>query len=424
MIGVMDKQSFKVGEPYRPYFDRFKNHPYAIPVTTFLVLFFLSIAVFIGLNAQTVPPTDTRIIELSVDDTHQSIPTRATTVGEFLDRAEIKLSDNDIVEPAKETPIEDEKFHINIYRARPLTIDDNGNKTFAYSAATTPRSVAQQANITVYPEDNVSFELPENFLQEGVLGEKVVIDRSTPANLNLYGTALALRTHAKTVGDLLKEKNVQLEANDSVQPVAETPLTPQLQVFVLRSGTQIASAEEVIAMPTEVIEDATLSFGVQAVRQKGSPGKRVVTYQLDLQNGVEVGRHKIQEVTAVEPVKEIVARGKAVYIPGDKVGQMNAAGIPASDHAYVDYIISRESGWCPTKTQGQIGVCPAFPPASVPASLGYGLGQATPGTKMASFGADWMANPVTQLKWANSYAKGRYGTWQAAYNYWQSHHNW
>ena len=414
----------KYKEGYRPYIERFNNHPYAIPVTTFLVLFFLSIATYIGLNAQTEPPTDSHIIELSVEGTHQSIPTRAANVGEFLNRVGIKLGQNDIVEPTPETPIDDEKFHINVYRARPVTIIEGGNRIFAYSAAATPRSVAQQAGVIVYPEDKIESAVPENFLREGVLGEKVVIDHATPANINLYGTHVPVRTHSKTVAELLKEKNVKLEANDSVQPALETPITPQVQIFVLRSGTQIASVEEEIAMPNEVTEDAGLSFGVQVVRQKGAPGKKVVTYQINLENGREVGRTKIQEVVSVEPVKQIVARGKAVFIPGDKTSQMLAAGIPASDHAYVDYIMTRESGWCPTKLQGQIGYCPAFPPASIPAGRGYGLGQATPGSKMAPFGADWMSNPVTQLKWANSYAKGRFGTWHAAYNYWQTNHHW
>jgi hypothetical protein len=35
---------------------------------------------------------------------------------------------------------------------------------------------------------------------------------------------------------------------------------------------------------------------------------------------------------------------------------------------------------------------------------------------MASFGADWRTNPVTQIKWGLSYIKGRYktpcGAWQ------------
>jgi hypothetical protein len=103
---------------------------------------------------------------------------------------------------------------------------------------------------------------------------------------------------------------------------------------------------------------------------------------------------------------------------------MAQAGIASSDYAYVDYIISHESGWCPTKVQGHPGVCPGYAPDPFPTSGGYGLGQATPGTKMASAGADWKTNPVTQLRWATSYALGRYKSWEAAYNYWTVHHNW
>ena len=54
----------------------------------------------------------------------------------------------------------------------------------------------------------------------------------------------------------------------------------------------------------------------------------------------------------------------------------------------------------------------------------YGLCQALPATKMASAGADWRDNPVTQLKWCHGYAIGRYGTWRAAYNFWLANHWW
>lgn len=40
----------------------------------------------------------------------------------------------------------------------------------------------------------------------------------------------------------------------------------------------------------------------------------------------------------------------------------------------------------------------------------YGLPQANPGTKMASAGADWRTNPVTQLKWMYNYSVQRYGS--------------
>ena len=281
-----------------------------MPVVTFLVLFLVSLVVFVGLQATTQPPSDTKVIEFSIEGERQSIPTRAKTVGEFLDRAAIELGPNDIVEPAADTEIYSNKFHVNVYRARPVTIVEEGDRRiFAYSAATTPRSIAEQAGLKIYAEDKLESDLPNNFLKEGVLGEKIVITRSIPANINLYGQHVPVRTHAKTVGDLLAEKNVQLAENDSVRPSLDRPIASNMQIFVIRSGTQLATVEEEIPMPLEVIEDKSLSFGSQAIRQAGSPGKRIVTYQITLQNGKEVGRKKIQEIIATQPVKQIVARG-------------------------------------------------------------------------------------------------------------------
>jgi len=40
----------------------------------------------------------------------------------------------------------------------------------------------------------------------------------------------------------------------------------------------------------------------------------------------------------------------------------------------------------------------------------YGIGQALPGSKMASHGADWATNPETQIRWFISYSVGRYGS--------------
>ena len=56
-------------------------------------------------------------------------------------------------------------------------------------------------------------------------------------------------------------------------------------------------------------------------------------------------------------------------------------------------------------------------------SLSRELGQAYPGSKMASFGADWQTNYKTQFKWFISYCEQRYGGIVAAYNYWIAHNN-
>ncbi len=395
-------------------FLKIKNHPFMVPVMTFVGLAVVSLLVIVGFGSKTLKPNDARVVIVSYDKKQQIVPTRAGTVKELLERLAITVEEGDVVEPAQDTEIVEDNFRVNVYRARPVTVIDEGRAKLAFSAATTPRSIAAQAGVEVYPEDKIENKPVENVLAEGI-AQKVVIDRAVLVNFNLYGTAASTRTHATTVEQLLAEKNIQLAEGDNVNPIASTNLTPGMQVFVTRSGTQIASVEEAIDPERQVIEDKSLSFGTTVVRQQGSAGKRLVTYQIDTVNGQEVGRKPIQSVVIVEPVTQIVARGSAISIPDDKTIVMAAAGIPADEYPYVNYIISHESGWCATKWQGQIGYCPAYYQELHPtdSGFGYGLCQSTPANKMASNGADWQTNPVTQLKWCYGYMVG-YGSAKAA----------
>lgn len=85
---------------------------------------------------------------------------------------------------------------------------------------------------------------------------------------------------------------------------------------------------------------------------------------------------------------------------------MAAAGIAESDWGYVDYVVSRESGWNPNATNSGSGAC--------------GLVQALPCSKVPGNGYD----PVDNLRWANGYAVGRYGSWSGAYDFWVSNSWW
>lgn len=425
---VTNLEKERVAARRRRKMYRLKNHPFVVPVTTFVLLFFATLVAFVALNGRTVTATDSHVVKLSIDGKQQTIPTRATTVGDLLKRTNITVNDGDVVEPSQDTQILDDNFRVNLYRARPVTIFDGDKRTQALSAATTPRSVVEQTGFQLFPEDRVTVTTNENVLKDGVLGQKVVIARATPVYLNLYGASIATRTHAKTVQQLIDEKSVKLASGDTLQPAPDTALTTNMQVFVLRSGSQITSIEEVVQMPIEYVDDANLSFGTTAVRQRGSAGKKVTTYLIDSKDGKEISRRVIQEIIATPAVKQIVARGRAVYVPADKSVWMSAAGIAQSDFPYVMFIINHENAlWCPTRWQGQRN-CPAFYqelyPGAENAGIGYGLCQSTPGSKMSSAGEDWRVNAVTQLKWCSDYAKRRYGTWEAAYNYWIANRRW
>jgi hypothetical protein len=84
------------------------------------------------------------------------------------------------------------------------------------------------------------------------------------------------------------------------------------------------------------------------------------------------------------------------------------------EYACLDSIIRGESRWNPLAWNRRSGA--------------YGLPQSKPGSKMASAGADWQTNPVTQIKWAISYGRARYGSLCAAAafrsGYWDRYGGW
>lgn len=407
---------------------RWREHPLGLPVAVFFGLLFVSGGILLFLtathHAATFHPDTNYIVHISHDDEVQTVPTKEPTVGALLKKLDIPIGARDRVEPSSDTVIAQDNLRINIYRAVPVTITDAGITTTAYSAGATPRSIVKDAGMQLYAEDGVVVRPAESLVSEQSIGEHIIISRAVPLTLNDYGTILAIRTHATTVAGLLESKGIGLQSQDTVIPALDTPISANMQVFVTRKGTKIVSETQTIPAPVQTVTDSSLSFGTSAVRQQGSSGTQVLTYQVNTENGMEVGRTLLQTVVTVQPVPEILARGQAVSIPADKQAVMAQAGISSNDYKYVDYIASHEGGWCPTKIQGTHN-CPEYMnPSDVPAYGGYGIFQATPGSKMASAGSDWATSAVTQIRWATGYAVARYGSWEGAYNHWINSHNW
>lgn len=385
-----------------------RQRPYIVPLGGAILALILVLAFLVGHGGQNLRPiTGNHIVFLYDKGNRVVLDTKAKTVGDLINRLNLHLIPEDVVEPSMDTTIPEDNFRVNIYRARPVVVVDNSaNKTVTLTAQKSARVVAQQAGLNVYPEDNVVFG--QGSLKENIIGEKVLVDRSVPATLNLYGTPLAIRTRAKTVAELLKEKNINLAQGDTVQPAITTPISADIQVAVIRNGTQVAIVNEEIPPPVQYVDDASLSFGTTVIRQSGSPGKRIVTYQIQVQNGKEIGRVVLQQAIIQASVPSVIARGTVVAPTGSHESWMADAGISSSDYGYVNYIVSRESNWNPAALNG--GGC-------------AGLGQACPGSKLAYACPGWQNNPVCQLSYFGGYAN-KYGGWGGSYNYWQSHHYW
>ncbi len=376
---------------------------------TFVVLFVVSLVAFVSLNGTTLGPADSRVVTVYADGQSQTLPTRAKTVKNLLERLNVKLGDGDVVEPGIDAEIIDDNFSVNVYRARPVTVIDGQKEVTVNTATQSPRGVAEEVGVTLFPEDDVKVEIPDNLIDKGSATEQLVVNRSIPIKLVMYGQSYDVRTHAKTVGELIKEKG--LNADDvTVLPPPETALTTDMVVFVTYKDKNIVTAEEVIPNSEETVSDPELAMGQTKVRQEGSPGKKVVIYEVDK---ADPNVKKIlQEVIAVQPINKVTAKGTKVVagtLTGNKADWLRQAGIDPSQYQYADYIIGRESGWNP---------------AAVSPNRCIGLGQKCNAQSLIAACPNWQTDPVCQLQHFSGYANGRYGSWQSAYQFWQVNHWW
>lgn len=147
-----------------------------------------------------------------------------------------------------------------------------------------------------------------------------------------------------------------------------------------------------------------------------------VAYVGQISNGVVTienygGGHYFLTSPTIAQLSGYVAAGQAVIKHNPK--GRSAGGGDAKTYAKAQLnndneyqclvqLWDRESGWRVN--------------ADNPTSDAYGIPQALPGSKMASAGADWKTNAITQVKWGLSYIKGRpdYGTPCKAWALWQS----
>jgi uncharacterized protein YabE (DUF348 family) len=395
---------------------RLRHHPFVVPVITFLALFFMTSIGLVLFNGQTVKPEDLHVVSLTVDTQKQTFPTRAKTVKDLLAKQNIEVNEQDIIEPSLDTKILEDNFSVNVYKARPVTIEDKGRKITVLSAYKDPRTIAEKAGITLTPEDGIVQAPIDDITNQDIIGENLAIDRAITVQLNLYGARVPVRTREDTVKGLLESKNINLATDQQVFPGPDTKLTPELNIVVANTGKRVEVIEEAIGFETETRNDPLLPAGETKVIQEGVPGMKVVVYEVT-QDGT-AAKVPLQQFESRIPIKKIIVKGSKAVILGTRGDWLIGAGVSPAEYAAVDYIISKESGWCPTKWQGEYGGCPAYHGTPTSAGVGYGLCQATPGYKMASAGADWATNPVTQLRWCTDYARRRYSGWQQAYNFW------
>ena len=288
------------------YLARFDKKTWSIVAVTLLVL--ASLLVFFSVSSEARSGNE-RLVTIHDKGSEKTVITKGKTIGEALKQSKIAVQLYDNVDPSVDTELTAQSYHINIYRAQPVLVVDGNARQTVMTPYQTAKQIAADAKRPLQDEDTTELSQSSDILKSDGTGLQLTIDRATSFSLVLYGKPLEARTQAATVGDMLKDKKIELKAEDTLSLPPETPIIPGLKVEVWRNGKQTINEEQPVAFPTQQIKDADQPIGYKLVKTAGVLGKKNVTFEVDMRNGKEISRKVIQEVVTQQPQQQVEVVG-------------------------------------------------------------------------------------------------------------------
>lgn len=226
------------------------------------------------------------------------------TVQKTLEDNSIVLKVNDIVEPGRETVIE-ENLSVSIRRYSEVIVEADDNvHTIALTGCTVEEALAS-ASITIGEDDTVNYPLDEPLFN----GMNIKVSRIITINVVADGEKTEHKVSANSVKEAVDKLDLALGENDIISPPLTSSLEDGEDIVIQRvENKEIEETEEI---PFETVEetDSSLYVGETEIRTQGVTGEKKLKYSVTYTDGEETGRELISETVTVEPVAQLTVTG-------------------------------------------------------------------------------------------------------------------
>lgn len=243
-------------------------------------------------------------VTVVLDGKEETVRTHANTVQDLLTELDLEVIEQDGVSPPLDTPIT-KNMKVSWDPAKPIRFVAWGEEKTVWSAAKTVGDFIKEQKIVLNEHDRISpsrdTELDQN--------TEIVVDTAFLVTIKDKNEKKQVWTTSTTVVDLLKHQEVKLNELDRVEPEANTQVTENMVVKIIRveKVTDVVEAPVDYAVVTR--KDSSLPAGVEQVVNKGEKGLEKKTFAVVLENGKEVSRTLLSTEKVKESKDRIVALG-------------------------------------------------------------------------------------------------------------------
>ena len=182
---------------------------------------------------------------------------------------------------------------------------DNGSKVEIKAKKGTVREVLIANNIPFGADDRVEPGLDTKV--NG--GETINIYKAHEITIVDGNTTTVRKTTYKKVGDILKELNITLGANDRVTPDLNKEVATVDTIKIVRDGKATEVKKEEIKFETKEEKDDSKYVDEKVTKVEGKNGEKEVTYNVVRENGKEISREVVSEKVLTEATAKVVVVG-------------------------------------------------------------------------------------------------------------------
>ncbi len=147
-----------------------------------------------------------------------------------------------------------------------------------------------------------------------VSGMRVIILRAREIRVTADKEERTFFTQSASVESSIFEAGISLDTDDIVKPDRETLVSEGMKISITRVEIREETKVSEIPFETKVTEDDGLSWRKKVVVEKGEKGTKTTTYRVAYHDSKEVSRRIISTEVTKEPVTEKVKQGTHVEV--------------------------------------------------------------------------------------------------------------
>ena len=360
-------------------------------------------------------------VMLEVNGVSRPVTSWGNTVGDALHAAGVSVGSNDLVQPGTGEAVRDGDT-IVVRTSKPYTVTVDGQTRTLWTTASSADAILADAaplgSAVSLAADRSSSRDELTPLVSRARNVVVTVDGTTREVAARPGQdARAILEAAGVSVHPLDRVNVTAGVNGATtwtvwqekkgdEVLTSVPITEhstsQPVTQVRSEGTKEATPAALVAAgidPKATLEEKVEADGTTSVRYRAKLGT------ISTKEEIAAIAADTKNADAATAAAAAAAAAAAGAVPTTYSGEdprslaktlVAAQGWGDSEYQCLVLLWNRESQWNPYAENASSGA--------------YGIPQALPGSKMASAGADWRTNPITQINWGIGYIKGRYGT--------------